>query len=1271
MVALLSPVQHLKSYKSGITDDVKPAVPPEMTTHQIDESRVDFEIRLAGILIEEMPGQPGWQKITLPGYGHISEIGHLMVPQIIRPIAIPASATSEDILIKIKSTAFSSVTDVQLNPVPEMEEKKQTDGSFIIEEKYSPDKALYIEDAFYPENNVSVEKIGFVRDQRVAWLRVCPVQFNPIAREIRVAERIEFTVQLKSGGSITENIFNPATIFFSKRASAQKAGNVSYPVDLLDSRIEVDYLLIAEESFFGNAALDSLAQVRATSSGLDVAVVKTSEIYQQFPDAAHDASIKSFIMYAYNNWQASYFGDGHLGFVLLVGEGNEFSERHVPTHVGPAHSADQWYACLNDDNGDNAVNDYDLTPDIMVGRFSVESPEELNTIVRKTIRYESGLNLNEPWRRKISLISGYIASEVYGEIQSLFEDLNETVSEQDSYYVSDELIRSDDGADFVRTSCFEAFNQGRGIINIQAHGGVDNLGDSHGWLLFQSLDVANLANENRLPVVFSFACHTGEFFDLNVDCLGEALLNTANEGAVFFLGCTHSVNYFVNDRLNRRLFEILFSRQIGCLGLALYYANIFEYPFSTYNILGDPALSLTKNEVEPMVDLSVASSDIRIFWSSTEGNVEMISAEIYNVGFRDVKDVLVQFFNGDPDSGGIKIQGDMVLENIPGQGGHAAALVEIGELYEEELTVYVIVDPYNSVQEIEEGNNRASVYSIVYPFIDVAEDAVPQMAGIGYSTAFGDYNNNGFPDIFVVSKNGNALFQNSNGDLFADVSHSAGIHDSYNVNSSTFLDFDNDGDLDIALNMLSYKPDDLFYIDTIFYENDGQRHFSIRIPYTSEGLPLKAEPIACFDFDNNGLLDFLCSENNGEACFLFKNLGDGRFADVTQIVVPILEEGGKHASVSDYNSDGFPDVYVLRSSSDSNLLLMNNRDGTFTDVADEAGVSSPKGADWSVFGDYNNDGWSDLFIYHPTGLNALYRSNGDGSFENAANIANVAEIKAGFTNGTFLDYDNDGYQDLLLKFEVFDLYKNNRDGTFSKDFIKPSGFSFSSIAVADYDRNGGVDVFCLGTTGIPNALFKNRLKMNNWLTVHLKGITCNSSGIGARIRVVAGGLNQIRDVVNQFAGGLQCDLPVEFGLGNHSVVDTLEVRWPDGKSDILTGVKANAAITVEQGRGDAAIPSSSYLRQNFPNPFNQLTMIQYQVQGNPLSPEKTVAVNLSVYNIVGQKVKTLVNENRIVGSYGALWDGKDELGNYAPSGLYFYNLRSGDFTETKKMLLLR
>ena len=1003
----LFPIGQLQSSQSWLAVNGKTGAPgtPEIIVHQIDDSSVLFTVKTSGVFLEKKStDETEWQKLSLPEHGHILETGQPMVPVIIRRIAVPSSCSSEDIQIEIKTVEYTVVPGIQIGPVPEFAEKKLANGKFIFEEKHVPDMTVYGKDEYYPQNIVTIEKIGFVRDQKVAWLGICPVQFNPVAREVKVCSVIEFSLKLKNGGRIAEN-FSPEMVFkhssnysgISK--STNEEGTVSYPANLLNSNNEADYLLIVEDTFFGNAALDSLAHHHAAFGGLNVAVAKTGDIYEQFPDKLLDVSIKAFIMYAYNNWQASYFGDGHLGFVLLVGEGEENSERLLPTHKGPAHSADQWYACLNDDNGDNSVDDYDRVPDVMVGRFSVETTEELNAIARKTIYHESRLNLNEAWRKKISLVSGYHSSQVFEEIQNLFEYLKEVVNKQDFFQISDDLKRSEHDRDFVRNSFLNAFNEGRGILNIQAHGGVDNLGDSYGWLLLQSSDVENLANGDRLPVALSFACHTGEFFDPEVDCLGETLLNTANKGAVAFVGCTNAIKYSINERLNRTLFEILFERQTGRLGLALYFANIFEYPFSTYNILGDPALNLTKNVAQPLADLSVAASDIEVLWSITEGYAEIIKAEIYNMGFRDVNNLVVQFFNGDPEKGGSQIGEDVIVANVPGFGGHATAGVKIGDNIEGEISVHVLVDPNNSIREIEEGNNRAWLTAHIFPYVNVANVAMPQMLGTRSAAAFGDYNNDGFPDIFVAGKAGNVLFNNVSDGSLTDVSDEVGIADSMVVSSTAFIDYDNDGDLDIFLNMLESKADDLFYIDNVFYENNGQGGFFFKIPYSNQGLPLKNEPVACFDFDNDGFPDFLCIESSSRACVLYRNLGNSRFVDVTDLAGLDSTKCAKHAALGDYDNDGDLDIYVAMTGNGENALFNNNGDGSFTDVAETAGVGSPRGADWAVFGDYNNDGYLDLFVYHGTVYNALYQNKGDATFEDMAESAYVENIKGDFKSG--------------------------------------------------------------------------------------------------------------------------------------------------------------------------------------------------------------------------------------------------------------------------------
>jgi hypothetical protein len=204
-----------------------------------------------------------------------------------------------------------------------------------------------------------------------------------------------------------------------------------------------------------------------------------------------------------------------------------------------------------------------------------------------------------------------------------------------------------------------------------------------------------------------------------------------------------------------------------------------------------------------------------------------------------------------------------------------------------------------------------------------------------------------------------------------------------------------------------------------------------------------------------------------------------------------------------------------------------------------------------------------------------------------------------------------------------------------------------------------------------NALYQNRGNNNNWLAVKLQGKKSNSSGIGARVRIVTGQITQIRDVTCELGSGLQTSLPVEFGLGEHEIVDSLIVRWPGGTMDILTNIPINQIITIEEGYGDISVPTTPELSQNYPNPFNQTTSIRFSVSGNSHNPQKPRQVRLKIFNILGHEVSILVDEFKPAGKYTVKWHGTNRQGESVSSGVYLCQLQIGEIFIVNKMLLLR
>jgi hypothetical protein len=280
------------------------------------------------------------------------------------------------------------------------------------------------------------------------------------------------------------------------------------------------------------------------------------------------------------------------------------------------------------------------------------------------------------------------------------------------------------------------------------------------------------------------------------------------------------------------------------------------------------------------------------------------------------------------------------------------------------------------------------------------------------------------------------------------------------------------------------------------------------------------------------------------------------------------------------------------------------------------------------------------------------------------------------------DYDNDGDLDLYLAnaLSANKLFDNDGAGGFSDATSALLGDSNSGqgVATADYDNDGDLDIYLVNAFTF-DKFFRNDLPAgNHWLHVDLAGTVSNRSGIGARVRVVAGGLSQIREISGGAGYLSQSSLAAEFGLGATTIVDTLEIRWPSGLVETWVDgfwaapvIPIDTLLTIVEGDiatdvgNETAAPTVFRLYPNVPNPFNPVTTLQYDL------PEAS-RVNLRIYDVAGRLVRVLERAvHRAPGQHRALWDGGDESGRGVSSGIYFYTLEAGDFRQVRKMVLLR
>jgi len=453
-----------------------------------------------------------------------------------------------------------------------------------------------------------------------------------------------------------------------------------------------------------------------------------------------------------------------------------------------------------------------------------------------------------------------------------------------------------------------------------------------------------------------------------------------------------------------------------------------------------------------------------------------------------------------------------------------------------------------------------------WKFQDVTEQAGVACTGYGLGAAAGDYNNDGFPDLYVSNFGPKVLYRNNGDGTFTDVTRQAGVADGDKLGAGVcFLDIDGDGNLD------------LFAADYVKFT------FATHVPWSHGDYPEYAGP----------------KVYPPERQTLFRNNGDGTFSDVSE-AAGIAQHLGKGMGMvcADYDNDGDTDIFLLNDVF-GNFCFQNDGTGKFEEVSllngfkynGEGGVLGSMGVDCA---DYDNDGWLDFYQTSYQGeLPVLFRNLGNGALEDAT-------LRTGAGQGTFncvkwgcgfVDFDNDGHRDLFIakghlqdRVDEYDkttsfrarnvLLRNRGDGTFEDvsdrcgDGLLPV-FSSRGAAFDDLDNDGDVDVVVLNTRDRPTVL-RNMLNemgsKNHWLQVRLQGVKTNRDGVGARIRVVAGDLTQIDEVHSGRSYQSHWGSRLHFGLGGHDRVDRIEVRWIGGGADILENVRVDQLLTIIEGR---------------------------------------------------------------------------------------------------------
>jgi len=457
-------------------------------------------------------------------------------------------------------------------------------------------------------------------------------------------------------------------------------------------------------------------------------------------------------------------------------------------------------------------------------------------------------------------------------------------------------------------------------------------------------------------------------------------------------------------------------------------------------------------------------------------------------------------------------------------------------------------------------------------FTDVTKKA--GLAGVGYSmgVAAGDYDNDGFVDLYVAGFNRNQLLHNNRDGTFTDVTEKAGVSGvipgqgkPWSV-AAGWIDYNNDGLLDLFV---------VNYLD-----------YSISTAHSCQ---------------TDNIVDY-CSPNEygGTPNILYRNNGDGTFTDVSQQShISTYAGKGMGVAFADYDRDGFTDIFV---SNDSfpNFLLHNNGDGTFADVALLAGVAynengktvAGMGTD---FRDIDNDGRPDIFHAAMFGDSfPFYRNLGNGQFEDVTDKTGITAMTNRITawgTGIF-DFDNDGNKDIFVAGSAIldnsmevnhkpyplpnGLYRNLGNMVF-KDVSTQVGASFSApaahrgAAFGDLNNDGNIDIAVTVLNGKPQLLMNRSQNHNHWIILKLVGVADNRDGLGTKVKITTASGVQFNEATTAVGYNSSSDKRVYFGLGNATVVDRIELAWPTGVKQELKSVMADQILTIqENGRPQRA-----------------------------------------------------------------------------------------------------
>ena len=560
-------------------------------------------------------------------------------------------------------------------------------------------------------------------------------------------------------------------------------------------------------------------------------------------------------------------------------------------------------------------------------------------------------------------------------------------------------------------------------------------------------------------------------------------------------------------------------------------------------------------------------------------------------------------------------------------------------------------------------------------YAQLAFDDVADQIGVDYSygdseygggVSFADFDNDGWDDITYASENGVDLyfFKNTNG-VFNLVTFN-GISNTSKAKQVIWVDYDNDGDKDFFVTAIEGK--------NAFYSNDGEMNFTdISSTIGIFQTDLFTYGASFGDIDNDGDLDLFISNRSPEDHnYLYRN-DSGIYVDITGTSGISLEGQLSFCSIFfDYDKDGLQDIYVSNDKEENiNRLYKNLGDGVFQDVSESSNAGVDVSAMSTTLGDFNNDGWFDIYITNTPFSqvssiqgNVLLKNNGDGTFTNVATETGTSFDSVGW-GSVFLDADNDGLLDIYVSSSengngslISSAFYHQQD---DETFIIPQDIGFNTDlresytnAIGDINNDGKPEIV-VGNDTDNNFLWQNNtINENNWLKVKLEGVVSNKDGIGNTIEINVDGQSQYRYTLAGEGYLSQNSFYEFFGTGLSNLIDYVKVTWTStGATETFNNIEANQSITIKEGIG--ILNDNNYIVEDllsiYPNPSNDGVF--------KLSTKNNESNTLKVYDLSGRLIFNVKN----------LKDNDEFSLNHCKKGIYVANLSSGKKSSTIKLVL--